>query len=269
MLVTLAARRGSAPQELGATLVLDASGRLAGTVGGGKVEAWALRTGAALLALPEGELRVHRVNLQRDLGMTCGGEVTLRFEKVAPGGWVADAAAALENGSVVLLPAVEDAPGVALDPGGGWSIAIFGAGHVSQALTRLLLTVDCRLTVHEPRDEWRARLPSDALLTPTALGPEAVAGLDDDTYIVVMTQGHATDLPVLERALARPFPYVGVLGSDTKAGRLRRELLASGASPERVAALRCPIGLPVGRSTPPEIAISIAGQLLLERRPRR
>ena len=60
-------------------------------------------------------------------------------------------------------------------------------------------------------------------------------------------------------------PYVGVIGSLAKASVLRRELAEDGLSADSLARLRCPIGLPFGRSDPAEIAISIVGELLQER----
>jgi xanthine dehydrogenase accessory factor len=70
------------------------------------------------------------------------------------------------------------------------------------------------------------------------------------------------------------FPYVGVIGSEAKAGALKRGLMAAGL-PEDLATSRnyesahggagryyCPIGLPMGSNDPAEIALSVAGQLL-------
>ena len=39
-----------------------------------------------------------------------------------------------------------------------WHIVVFGAGHVSQALIRLLLTLDCRVTCLDSRSQWLDRL---------------------------------------------------------------------------------------------------------------
>ena len=40
-----------------------------------------------------------------------------------------------------------------------WRIAVFGAGHVTQALARVLVQLPCRLTCIDPRDDWLAQLP--------------------------------------------------------------------------------------------------------------
>ena len=90
--------------------------------------------------------------------------------------------------------------------------------------------------------------------------------LPDKAFLLAMTMGHATDRPVLRRALMeRNFPYVGVIGSAAKAEILRSELIAEGVPPGRASEFHCPVGLDFGTNHPHEIAISIAAQLLSER----
>jgi xanthine dehydrogenase accessory factor len=60
----------------------------------------------------------------------------------------------------------------------------------------------------------------------------------------------------------RSFPYLGAIGSASKAAVLRRELRESRVEGHLTEAFRCPIGLPLGKDTPEEIAISIAAELL-------
>ncbi len=234
VLVTLTAVRGSAPQEIAAKMLVNRDGLVCGTVGGGRIEAFALRTADATLATTETAARcqTHVVNLQRDLGMSCGGEVTLLFELIAPS---------------------------------PWNIAIFGAGHVAQSVIALLRTLDCSIEVFDTRTEWIERVSTSIQVRAQVVVDLAgcVASLPPRTFVVVMTQGHTTDLPVLTKALAREdLAYVGVLGSDVKAAKLRRELLESAIAERRVATLRCPIGLPIGNNTPAEIAVSVVAELL-------
>ena len=91
-------------------------------------------------------------------------------------------------------------------------------------------------------------------------------GADAHAYVLVMTQGHGHDVPILTRLLgrARP-PFVGVIGSDVKGQALRRELAEAGVSRELCERIRCPVGLPLGSNDPAEIAVSVAAQLLQER----
>jgi xanthine dehydrogenase accessory factor len=89
-----------------------------------------------------------------------------------------------------------------------------------------------------------------------------VSTLPPKTFVVIMTQGHATDLPILKRALEGEFTYVGNMGSEVKAKALKRDLLEAGLASEKMDKMFCPIGEPIGNNSPEEIAISIAAQLL-------
>lgn len=233
--VTLAAVRGSAPQEIGAKLVATHAGLSRGTIGGGRLEAHALARSQALLEGEGDPCVVEVINLQRDIGMTCGGEVTLVYERFVPA---------------------------------RWEIVVFGAGHVAQSLVRLLTTFECSVRVYDTRSEWIERLPRRPNLKACVESslPAVVETLPAGAFVVVMTQGHATDLPVLRALLAwGGARYVGVMGSAVKAAKLRRELVESGAAEASVAAVRCPIGLKLGKSKPAEIAVSVAAELLQAR----
>jgi xanthine dehydrogenase accessory factor len=242
VVVTLLSTRGHAPQDPGAKALFSARGLEAGTVGGGKVEAKALVVAQELLSKTElsPSERVFSVtwNLQHDVGMTCGGEVEFLFE----------AAAASK-----------------------WQIVVFGAGHIAQALVPLLLTLDCRVTCIDSRKEWLDRLPAQSARLRKLCSDDMpslidTASLPAQAFYTLMTQGHATDLPILKKLLQRFQPaYVGVIGSKVKAIKVRNELKAEGIPTERIEALRCPMGLPLGTNEPAEIAISIAAQLLQER----
>ena len=81
-----------------------------------------------------------------------------------------------------------------------------------------------------------------------------------------MTQGHATDLPVLTEILqTRDAPYVGVIGSPQKASVLRRDLKQDGVADDKINSFVCPMGVPLGNNTPAEISISVIAQILQRR----
>lgn len=229
--VTLVDSVGSAPADRGAKMLVTHAGLVAGTVGGGKIEACALLEAQKILQASGSEPLFAQWNLQTDLGMTCGGIVRLFFEPF----YIAR-----------------------------WPIAVFGAGHVAQALIPVLLRLDCSLTCYDTRQEWLDRLPNSSKLRRICADDLAsqVENLPDNAFVVLMTMGHSTDLPILRQLLVRPFPYLGVIGSKSKAGALRNTLLKEGYSPEDCARLFCPIGLPLGSNHTHEIAISITAQLL-------
>ena len=235
VVVTLIAIRGSAPQIVGAKAVVTMDGLEAGTVGGGKIENAAIQHAQSLLTQNEIQHDFVVWNLQTDIGMTCGGEVKLFFE---------------------------------MEKRNAWPIAVYGAGHVAQSLVRLLLQLNCFVTCIDSRSDWIAKLPDDPKLKKIcAESPaETVASQPANTFFVLMSRGHATDLPVLAELLrTRVAPYVGVIGSAQKASVLKRELKSAGFAQELIDSFYCPIGLSLGNNTPAEIAISVAGQLIMKR----
>ena len=79
--VTMINVHGSAPQDVGARALITEQGLDYGTVGGGKVEAQAIVTAQGILHSPtQATKQMVTWNLQRDIGMTCGGEVSFFFE---------------------------------------------------------------------------------------------------------------------------------------------------------------------------------------------
>lgn len=239
VLVLLVEALGSTPQDTGAKMLVTPAGLLAGTVGGGKVEAKAIACAQAMLAAGRAAPQFANWTLKTDVGMTCGGSVKLYFEPHPAGGTAA-----------------------------AWPIWIFGAGHVVQALVPVLAPLDCALTVVDPRRDWVERLPRAPHLRQvvTEQPADLVPTMPDAAFLLCLTQGHASDRPVLWRALAeRNFPFVGVIGSAAKAAILRRELVAAGLPRARAREFHCPVGLPFGSNHLHEIALSIAAHLLTVR----
>ena len=125
--VTLVEAIGSTPQDTGTKMLVDDSGLVFGTVGGGKVENQAIQFAQKMLA--DGAAQTCQLvewNLQRDVGMTCGGVVKLFFEAY--------------NFRE-------------------WRVVVFGAGHVAQALARCLLLLECKVVCIDQRAEWLAKMP--------------------------------------------------------------------------------------------------------------
>src|SRR5437764_10641712 len=72
---------GSVPQDRGAKMIVTAEGLRFGTVGGGKVETKAIAEAQRMLRGEEAETtNFVQWNLQKDVGLTCGGIVKLYFE---------------------------------------------------------------------------------------------------------------------------------------------------------------------------------------------
>ena len=85
VLVSAVGGSGSVPRKVRAHMIVTEAGRLCGTVGGGAVEGRAIVLAKQLLARGESALEtfVLHENDAQNLGMICGGEVTLHFKYVS------------------------------------------------------------------------------------------------------------------------------------------------------------------------------------------
>lgn len=234
VVITLVDFKGSVPQTLGAKARVSSAGLVDGTIGGGKLEAKAILFAQDILVKRDSLVcRLVTWNLTQDVGMTCGGVVTFLFELTRPE---------------------------------AWKIVVFGAGHVAQELVPLLTKLNCKVTCIDSRAEWLEKIPPSEKLN-KRLAPvphETVQDFSDDCFFILMTQGHASDLPILAEILrTRPSaPYIGVIGSKTKAVSLKAHLKAMDFTQEKLSRYFCPIGLELGNNTPVEIAFSVVAQVL-------
>ena len=194
MLVTIVASTGSAPRKTGSQMLVNAEGRLTGTIGGGNIEY--LSEGMARELLAEKASRLHSFNLnEKDedgLGMICGGDVDVWLQYIAAddavwretarliiaaaagkqGGWLVQS---LNGSEPCFLSARQEvlagsAPeGVdalcassCMIAGGFFSmplpkkerVFIFGGGHIAQALVPILASVDFAPIVFDNRPEF-------------------------------------------------------------------------------------------------------------------
>ena len=143
---------------------------------------------------------------------------------------------------------------------------LFGAGHVAQALVRILALLPYRVRWIDGRaDMFPEALPANVEIDCSASPRYEVKEAPPGCFYLVMTHSHATDLEICDRILARgDFAYLGLIGSDTKRASFLRRLRARGHGEVALDRLTCPIGLPqVTGKEPASIAVAVAGELLV------
>jgi xanthine dehydrogenase accessory factor len=229
-IVTVVKSSGSTPREPGARMIVHPDRAIEGTVGGGRVEEQAIQE--AIGALQDGRPRFIEYHLTQELGMCCGGSVALFVEVIA------------------------SAP----------RLIIFGAGHVGTALSRMASHAGFVVHVADERDELLSaeRLPEARALHGDLDDP--ALPFSPNAYVMVTTHDHALDQQLVERALKKPYRWLGLIGSLRKAELTRQRLQHKGFDAEKIATVRSPVGLAIGAETPEEIAVSILGELIADRR---
>jgi xanthine dehydrogenase accessory factor len=152
-------------------------------------------------------------------------------------------------------------------------VYIFGAGHVSQQLAPLTRRVGFHTVVLDDRQEFanHERFPDADEVKVLDSFAQALAGLEitADSYLVLVTRGHAHDQTVLRQALATPAGYIGMIGSRRKREAIYAALAQDGFSSQDCDRVCSPIGLAIGAETPEEIAVSIVAELIQQRAARK
>jgi xanthine dehydrogenase accessory factor len=139
VLVTIVKHSGSTPRESGAAMLMTASGRRHGSIGGGQLEAAAEE--AARQALADGSSRFLNVDLTNQTaaeeGMVCGGRVELLIDCIQPRQETQELFAALEQQ-------------IGTDRGGRLVRAVFGQGSGIERIERCLMTDAGIICGHSP-----------------------------------------------------------------------------------------------------------------------
>lgn len=147
-------------------------------------------------------------------------------------------------------------------------VYVFGGGHVAQALIPVLKSLDFYCVVLDDRSQFLTEklFPlADERLAVDLSNIAAAIQLTEDDYGIIMTRGHQFDFQLEEQLLRIKMRYIGVMGSKHKVAAHIKKLQESGFSTAKINQIHMPIGLEIKAETPAELAISVAGELILVR----
>lgn len=146
---------------------------------------------------------------------------------------------------------------------------VFGAIDFAAALVRAGKFLGYHVTVCDARPVFatKARFPdADELVVDWPHRYLATTGVDARTVLCVLTHDAKFDVPLLEAALKLPVAYVGAMGSRRTHLERNDRLREAGVTELELARLHSPIGLDLGARTPEETALSIAAEIVADRR---
>lgn len=284
-LVTVAKTWGSAPRPPGAWMVLRDDGQVQGSVSGGCIEADLIEHvqkgefgSAAPFLLKYGVTQEEA----RRFGLPCGGTMELVIEPAPDLAGLEALAERIAGGQLARRSVVIGQPGAAIASGASgdalswdgrtlttvhgpaWRLLIVGAGQISSYLAQMAQALDYQVFICDPRSEYAAEWSVTGTTLVPGMPDDAVIelALDPHSAVVALTHDPKLDDMVLLEALKSPAFYVGALGSGINNQRRRERLLQYfDLSPDEVARLHGPVGLPIGSRTPPEIAIAILAEM--------
>jgi xanthine dehydrogenase accessory factor len=236
-LATIVNVRGSIPSVTAAKMLVREDESIAGTIGGGCVEAEVRK--AAMEVMSAEKPRTMSFNLDQmpddDSGLICGGTMQVFLEPVLP------------------------------DP----LLYIFGAGHVGMSVYKIARFAGFDTVVVDDRDAYAnaERFPQARDIHAGDMdGIMRQLNPPDSSFIVIVTRGHRYDLRVLRWAIETRARYIGMIGSGRKVLTVFQELEKQGVAPEELERVYAPIGLDIAAACPEEIAVAIVAELIAFRR---
>src|SRR6266571_4956026 len=235
-LATIVHTNGSIPSYESSRMLVREDGSIAGTIGGGCVEAEVWAAAKEVMAKETPRKMVFHLNNEAsyDNGLICGGTLEVFVEPILP------------------QPVVY----------------LFGGGHVSTAVARAANAAGFGIGVVDDREAFanKERFPmAQEIYTSYEEAFEKVRP-NASSYLVIVTRGHKEDMRVLAWAVRTEARYVGMIGSKRKVLSVYRALENEGYKPEEFERVYAPMGLDIGALSPEEIAVSITAELVAVRR---
>lgn len=294
-MATLVSVSGSAPREVGASLIVSADGEVFGNVSGGCVEGAVYEQ--CRLAIESGDASVETFGYTSadafSVGLSCGGVIEVLVRPVLPGSAAAQDVLLLAEREARAMPVTYTLTVAGADLGRGVidqtapisagavtislglppRLIIVGAVEFAVALSHIGVAAGMQVTVVDPREVFAtaARFPGAEVAVAWPHRYLSAAELDARTAVCVLTHDPKFDVPALRVALASDAGYVGVMGSrqthEERLERLSEESVPpkSSLTAEQLERLRSPIGLDLGGRTPEETALSILAEIVADR----
>jgi xanthine dehydrogenase accessory factor len=235
-LATIVHTNGSIPSYESSRMLVRDDGSIAGTIGGGCVEAevWAAAKDVMQKETPRKMVFNLNNEASYDNGLICGGTLEVFVEPLLP------------------------------QP----MLYLFGGGHVSTAVAKAASAAGFAVGIIDDREAFantqRFPMAQEVYIS----YEEAFAKIKPNasTYLVIVTRGHKDDMSVLAWAARTDARYIGMIGSKRKVLSVYKALEKEGYRAEEFKRVYAPMGLEIGALSPEEIAISIVAELIAVRR---
>jgi xanthine dehydrogenase accessory factor len=235
-LATIVHTNGSIPSYESSRMLVREDGTIAGTIGGGCVEADVWAAAKEVIELEQPRKMTFNLNndAEYDVGLICGGTVEIFVEPILP------------------------------QP----RLYIFGGGHISTAVARVAASAGFAIGIADDRVAFANpdRFPMASEIYTTYEAAYEKVTPNASSFLLIVTRGHKDDMRVLAWAVRTSARYIGMIGSKRKVISVYRALEQEGFSAAEFERVHAPVGLEIGALSPEEIAVSICAELIAVRR---
>jgi len=290
ILLLVVENKGSSPGRQGFKMIINEDGTRSGSIGGGATEHKLVSRSNKMLSenIMQAELheQIHRTDeAMHSSGMICSGENTIIIYP-------------LDNTHVEIINEIKNS----FDSGEEISltvstnefsikkgaeitrqyeflnkliykevigykhiICIIGGGHVGLALSKQMKMLNYYVKIFDNRQNL------DTLEANNAADEKHIVKYDeiekyipegDNIYVVIASFSHTHDKNILKKLLTKKVPYLGMMGSKNKVTEIFKDLISKGYPKEKLNNVSAPIGVTIKSETPPEIAVSIAAEII-------
>jgi xanthine dehydrogenase accessory factor len=232
VVATVIEAEGSAPQGGGAAMAITEEGQTCGTVGGGCVERYIVKS--ARKVFQDGKSRVEDFNLGDDswsgIGMSCGGKVKMLMQLVEP----------TER------------------------LIVFGSGGVARSCCQIAKMLGYDVIVLDPFADVE-QFPGCEVYTQGVLHKIKEIPITAFDSVLMLTD-HRYDFEALQSVFESKARFIGMIGSKNRINGVFKELVEQGASLEKLFTVYAPVGVDIGAVSPAEIAVSIMAEVINARK---
>ena len=290
MLLYVVESEGSSPGRKGFNMAIAEDGTVCGTIGGGIMEHKFVEKAKLLL-----QQEATGVLLQKQFhdkktgnnksGMICSGNQTNVFIPLSATDrktvikifsskgntiQISPAGISLNSGKVKGLEYKNDDDWIYTEAVNQQPVIhIIGGGHISLALSELMFFLGFFIKVYDDRPGLKTLLQNnfadEKIIIPEYEQLPDFFTAEENDFVVIMTVGYRSDKIVLKQLINDNFLYLGLLGSQHKIDTLFNELKTEGIKAEVLKKIFSPVGLHIDSKTTPEIAVSIAAEIIREK----
>ena len=146
-----------------------------------------------------------------------------------------------------------------------YTLFIIGGGHVGNALSRVMSTLDFYVVLYDDRSDL-VMMKDNNFADKKIIAPFEKLGEylsnPQKTFAAIVTSNFVSDAAALQQVLPHKLPYVGLMGVEAKIVRIKNSLNEEEQKLLSQQKIFAPIGMEIGSATAEEIAVSIAAQLI-------
>ncbi len=283
---------GSSPGKAGFKMMVDDSGDIWGSIGGGAMEYRMVEQSRKLLKENNQSIILqkqdHHPNAENNSGMICSGVQWIAFYPLNQNhlNLISDILSIINKRNTNIIK--YNNTGISIlestksfnhkkpiikegnwdfqeQPGIKNTLYIFGAGHVSLALSKMAIDLDFDVILFDNRKnintfDENTFAEKKAVIHYSEAAKYVPEGAN--IYVAIMTFAHQSDTIVLKQLIGKKVKYLGMMGSELKVQSVFEQLKSEGYKEEELSTINSPIGIPINSITPREIAVSIMAMII-------